>query len=64
MERIEQYATHTLDEANETAACDGASWSNAKWVLAVLAVVAFTYGVFAAEVELAKSEQITEPYPR
>jgi len=64
MERIEQYSVRMLDGANETTEFATAAWSAGKWVLAIFAAVAFAFGVFAAEVELAKSEQITEPYPR
>ena len=39
-------------------------WHAAKRVLATLAVLVVTYGLIAAEVELAQPEQITASDPR
>ena len=40
------------------------AWYVAIRVIAALAVMSLAYGIMLAEVELAKSEPITEPLPR
>ena len=64
MERIDHY---TLDDTNLQNAVAGL-WQFAsqiaKRALAVFAILGLVYGLVAAEVELAKIEQITEPLPR
>ena len=40
------------------------AWYVAIRVIAALAVMSLAYGIMLAEVELAKSEPITEPMPR
>lgn len=64
MEQVGQYALHDSNLTNKAAAIWNALWYIAQRVLAILAVLAFTYGLIAAEVELAKIEQITEPAAR
>jgi hypothetical protein len=54
-------APRTLKTIN--AAID-AVWYVAIRVIAALAVMSLAYGIMLAEVELAKSEPITEPLPR
>jgi hypothetical protein len=64
MEHVGRYASHDSNLANKAAAIGNALLHIAQRVLAILAVLAFTYGLIAAEVELAKIEQITDPAPR
>ena len=64
MGQIAQFSPRAENASSDTTTVTSDIWSIAKRLLAVLAVVAFSYAVFVAEVELAKSEQITEPYPR
>jgi anti-sigma-K factor RskA len=58
-------ATLTAPRTRKTinAAID-AVWYVAIRVIAALAVMSLAYGIMLAEVELAKSEPITEPLPR
>ncbi len=64
MERIDQYALCNPVLLNKTSALWSALCYVIQRVLAILAVLGMTYGLIAAEVELAKIEQITEPGPR
>jgi hypothetical protein len=64
MREIAQFSpsnASTLNVSNDLAT---GLWSISKRLLAALAVVAFTYAVFAVDVELNASEHITDPYPR
>ena len=64
MQRTIQYAVHESIMMIQVMAVSNLVWHMAKRALATLAVLALTYGLIAAEVELAKPEQITAPYPR
>ena len=64
MERTLQYALHESITMIQIMAVSNLFWHMAKRVLATLAVLLLTYGLIAAEVELAQPEQITAPYPR
>ena len=64
MEQVDQYAIHDSRLHRQTALVGNALLYIAQRVLAVLALLAFTYGLLAAEVELAKLEMITVPAAR
>jgi hypothetical protein len=64
MQRTIQYALHESIMLIQVMAVSNLFWHTAKRVLAILTVLLVTYGLIAAEVELAKPEQITAPYPR
>lgn len=64
MEQVGQYAIHDSRLHRQTALVGNALLYIAQRVLAVLAALAFTYGLLAAEVELAKLEMITVPAAR
>ena len=61
MERAGQYVLRNFSPTNKTAGIGAALWYIVQRVLAILAVLTFTYGLLAAEVELAKIEHVTEP---
>ena len=60
MEQVGQHALRESSLTQQAASLGGALWYITQRVLAILALVAFTYGLLAAEVELAKIEQLTE----
>ena len=64
MEQIGHYAFHDSNLTHKAAAIGNTLWYIARRVLAILAVLGMTYGLIAAEVELAKIEQITDSVPR
>ena len=64
MEQVGKYAFHDSNVTNKAAAIGSTLWHIAQRVVAILAVLSFTYGLIAAEVEFAKIEQITEPASR
>ena len=64
MQRTIQNALHESLMLVQVMAVSNLFWHAAKRVLATLAVLLVTYGLIAAEVELAKPEPITAPYPR
>ena len=64
MERAIQYALHESIMLIRVMAVTNLFWHAAKRALATLAVLAVTYGLIAAEVELAQPEQLTASYPR
>ena len=64
MEQAGRYLAHESNLTHQAAAIASALGYIVKRVLAILAVLAFTYGLIAAEVELAKIEQMTEQGPR
>jgi hypothetical protein len=64
MQRTIQYALHESIMLIQVMAVTNLVWHMAKRILATLAVLAVTYGLIAAEVELAKPEQITAQSPR
>ncbi len=64
MQRTIQYALHESILLIQVMTVSNLFWHTTKRVLATLAVLLVTYGLIAAEVELAKTEQITAPYPR
>lgn len=64
MEQVGQYAIHASGLTRQTAALRNALLYIAQRVLAILALLAVTYGLLAAEVELAKIEMITVPVAR
>ena len=64
MQRTIQYALHESIMLIQVMAVTNLVWHMAKRILATLAVLMVTYGLIAAEVELAKPEQITAQYPR
>jgi hypothetical protein len=64
MEQVGQHAIHDSSLARQTAVLGNALLYIAQRVLAILALLAFTYGLLAAEVELAKIEMITVPAAR
>ena len=64
MERIDQYALCDPTLAHHAATLWNSLGHIAQRVLAILAVLGMTYGLIAAEVELAKIEQITDIVPR
>jgi hypothetical protein len=61
MEQVGHYAIHDFNLANTAATIGNALSYIALRVLAILALLVFTYGLLAAEVELAKIEHVTEP---
>lgn len=61
MEQVGHYALTNSYSAIDAAAIGNALWYITRRVLAILALLAFTYGLLAAEVELAKLEQFTTP---
>ena len=64
MEQAGRYLSRESKLTHQAAAIGNALGYIATRVLAILAVLAFTYGLIAAEVELAKIEQMTEQGPR
>ena len=64
MQRTIQYALHNSIMLIQVMAVTDLFWHAAKRVIATLAVLLLTYGIIAAELELATPEQITAPYPR
>ena len=64
MERTIQYALHESILLIQVMAVTNLFWHAAKRVLTTLAVLVVTYGLIAAEVELAQPEQITASDPR
>lgn len=64
MERIDQYALCDPNLLHKATALWSSLWYIAQRVLAILAVLGMTYGLIAAEIELARIEQITDPVPR
>ena len=64
MGQVVHYMPRGLNKSIQTTDLAKDLWSIAKRVLAVLAVVAVSYGVFSVDVELVKDGQITEAYPR
>jgi len=64
---VEQIGRHAIYEPNlmrRTATIGNVLWYIVQRVLAILAVLAFTYGLIAAEIELAKIEQVVDPAQR
>jgi hypothetical protein len=61
MEQVGRYDLTDSSLANKAAAISNALRHIAQRVLGILALLAFTYGLLAAEVELAKLEQFTAP---
>ena len=59
MEQIGRYALYESILMRRVAAAGNALCYIAQRVLAILAVLAFTYGLVAAELELAKIEEVT-----
>jgi hypothetical protein len=59
MEQIVRYALTDTRLAGKVDAIGNALWYIAQRVAGILALLAFTYGLLAAEVELAKLEQFT-----
>ena len=59
MEQVVRYVLTDIRLAGKVGAIANALWYIAQRVLAILALLAFTYGLLAAEVELAKLEQFT-----
>jgi len=64
MQRTIQYALHESIMLIQVMAVTNLVWHMAKRALATLMVLLVTYGLIAAEVELAQPEQITAQYPR
>jgi hypothetical protein len=64
MQRATQYALHESIMMVQAMAVSNLFWHMAKRIIATLAVLMLTYGLIAAEVELATPEQIITPYPR
>ena len=64
MERTIQNALHESILLIQVMAVTNLFWHASKRVLATLVVLVVTYGLIAAEVELAQPEQITAPDPR
>ena len=64
MERTLQNAMHESILMIQVMAVTNLCWHMVKRGLGTLAVLLLTYGLIAAEVELATPEQITAPYPR
>ena len=60
MEQVIHFVLRGANVTGKTAAVGSALWYIVQRVLAILALLAFTYGLLAAEVELAKIEQFTE----
>jgi hypothetical protein len=61
MEQVGRYVFTDSSLAGKVAVIGNAVWYIAQRVLGILALLAFTYGLLAAEVELAKLEQFTAP---
>jgi len=59
MEQASNYVLIATDFANRTAALGNALLYIGQRVLGILALLAFTYGLLAAEVKLAQLEQVT-----
>ena len=59
MEQASNYVLADTDLANGTAALGNALVYIGQRVLGILALLAFTYGLLAAEVKLAQLEQVT-----
>ena len=59
MEQAGNYALDSTDFANRTAAVGNALVYIGQRVLGIMALLAFTYGLLAAEVKLAQLEQVT-----
>ena len=64
MEQVRQCALRKSSLTRQTAVLGNSLLYIAQRVLAILALLAFTYGLLAAEVELAKLEMITVPAAR
>lgn len=64
MEQASNYVLANTDFANWTAALGNALLYGGQRVLGILALLAFTYGLLAAEVKLAQLEQVTTPVAR
>ena len=63
MEQASNYVLGDTDFANR-AALGNALLYGGQRVLGILALLAFTYGLLAAEVKLAQLEQVTSPVAR
>lgn len=61
MEQVGRYALTDSSLARTVDAIGNALWYIAQRVAGILALLVFTYGLLAAEVELAKLEQFTVP---
>ena len=59
MEQASNYVVTDTGFANRTAALGNALVYSGQRVLGLLALLAFTYGLLAAEVKLAQLEQVT-----
>ena len=64
MEQAGNYVLAKTDFANRIAALGNALLYVGQRVLGILALLAFTYGLLAAEVKLAQLEQVTTPVAR
>ncbi len=64
MQRIDQYTLCDPNLLHKATTLWNSLCYIAQRVLAILAVLGMTYGLIAAEVELARIEQITDPVPR
>jgi hypothetical protein len=64
MEKIEPYAPRNPNTLIDSPALHAGIRTIAIQLLAILTIFAFSYGLIAAEVKLAKTEQIAEPYLR
>ncbi len=64
MEQASNYVLTDTNFANRTAALGDALVHIGQRVLGILALLAFTYGLLAAEVKLAQLEQVTTPVAR
>ena len=64
MEQAGQYVLVDTEFANRTAALGNALVYIGQRVLGILALLAFIYGLLAAEVKLAQLEQVTTPVAR
>ena len=64
MEQASNYVLAKTDFANRTATLGNALLYVGQRVLGILALLAFTYGLLAAEVKLAQLEQVTSPVAR
>ena len=61
MEQVGRYVLLDSSLASTVDLIGNALWYIARRVLAILGLLALTYGLLAAEVELAKLEQFTAP---
>jgi len=61
MEQVGRCVLTDASMASKATAIGSMLWYIAQRVLVILALLAFTYGLLAAEVELAKLEQFTAP---